>query len=193
MSEIKLIVGLGNPGSEYVATRHNVGFWLVDALSEQARQPLNVEPKFKASLATIDYKGHSLKILKPLTYMNRSGECVGAFARFYKITPENILVVHDDLDLPPGTARLKFDGGHGGNNGIRDIVSHLGTKEFYRLRLGIGHPGQKDDVTDYVLTKPSLSDKAKILEAINHTFDVLPDIVEGKMDKAMNHLHTVTK
>lgn len=193
MSEIKLLVGLGNPGAEYAATRHNVGFWLVDELVTQVKQAFHVEAKFQGALATIDYQGFALKVLKPLTYMNRSGQSVAAIAKFYKIAPNHILVIHDDLDLPAGVARLKFDGGHGGNNGIRDIASHLGTKSFYRLRLGIGHPGNKEGVSDYVLTRPSLSDKQKIQTAISHTFDVLPDIIQGKMDKAMNQLHTLTK
>jgi PTH1 family peptidyl-tRNA hydrolase len=190
---IKLIVGLGNPGPEYAKTRHNVGFWFVETLCEQERQSLQPQSKFKGLIAELSIKSHPCRVLEPTTYMNRSGESILALAQFYKIKPDEILVVHDDLDLPVGSARLKLDGGHGGHNGLRDIISRLGTKEFYRLRLGIGHPGNRDDVHDYVLQRPSVADRASLLEAIDKSLIALPDIVAGLNDKAMNYLHTDTK
>ncbi len=190
---IQLIVGLGNPGNEYAATRHNVGYWFVDKLCEQSRVNLSPETKFKGLTATASLAGHSFRLLQPTTYMNRSGEATLAVANFYKIKPEEILVIHDELDLPVGTARLKLDGGHGGHNGLRDIIARLGTNQFYRLRLGIGHPGNRDDVHDYVLHRPSLSDKEKMIEAIDLALIALPDVLAGKLEKAMNYLHTAAK
>lgn len=192
-SPIQLIVGLGNPGPEYVNTRHNAGFWFVNHLCEQQRASLAIETKFKGHVATITFPGNAIRALLPMTYMNRSGQSVSALCNFFKIEPNQILVVHDELDLPPGSARLKFDGGDGGHNGLKDIISHLGTKQFHRLRLGIGHPGNRDDVANYVLHHPSLSDKENILTSIDHALRVLPDIVDGKFSKAMNELHTLTK
>jgi len=186
---IQLIVGLGNPGPEYETTRHNAGFWFIDKLSQQSK----LEKKFKGEVATANFENASCLLLKPLTYMNRSGEAVLAVANFYKIKPEEILVVHDELDLLPGSARLKIDGGHGGYNGLRDIIARLGTNRFYHLRIGIGHPGTKDDVHDYVLHRPSLSDKDKIFSAIDKALFVLPHIMQGKIEKAMNELHTEAK
>ncbi len=190
---IQLIVGLGNPGNEYAATRHNVGYWFVEKLCEQARANLSPETKFKGLTANASLSGHSFRVLQPTTYMNRSGEATQAISNFYKIKPEEILVIHDELDLPVGTARLKLDGGHGGHNGLRDIIARLGTNQFYRLRLGIGHPGNRDEVHDYVLHRPSLSDKEKIIEAIDLALIALPDVVAGKIEKAMNYLHTAAK
>lgn len=190
---IALIVGLGNPGPEYVQTRHNVGFWLVHELVEKQKASLTLEPKFKGYVTQFEVNKKPLRVLLPNTYMNLSGQSVGAFCNFYKIKPDEIIVVHDELDLPPGTARLKMDGGDGGHNGLRDIISHLGTKQFYRLRLGIGHPGNRDDVSDYVLHRPSLDDKTKIMNAISHSLDILPDITEGKISHAMKILHTNAK
>lgn len=190
---IQLIVGLGNPGPQYANTRHNVGFWLAEKLCETFRATLAPEGKFKGHVGLIQAGQHSCRILLPMTYMNRSGEAVLAIANFYKILPNEILVVHDELDLPVGSARLKFDGGHGGHNGLRDIDARLNTKGFYRLRLGIGHPGNKDDVSDYVLHRPSKSDEQNILSAIDHALSVLPDVLTGNIDKAMNVLHTIAK
>lgn len=192
-SQIQLIVGLGNPGPEYVNTRHNVGFWLVEHLCEQQKTPLCLETKFKGHVATVSFQGRPIRALLPMTYMNRSGQSVSALSQFFKIEPNQILVIHDELDLPPGSARLKFDGGDGGHNGLKDIISHLGTKQFYRLRLGIGHPGNRDEVSDYVLHRPSLSDKQKILTSIEQALHVLPDVVNGNFNKAMNALHTIAK
>lgn len=190
---IQLIVGLGNPGPQYANTRHNVGFWLAERFAEQHRANLQPESKFKGHVGTVQSGNISCRVLLPMTYMNRSGESVLAIAQFYKILPNEILVIHDELDLPVGSARLKFDGGHGGHNGLRDIDARLNTKGFYRLRLGIGHPGHRDDVSDYVLNRPSKSDEQSILTAIDHALSVLPDVLNGNIDKAMNVLHTVAK
>lgn len=189
---IQLIVGLGNPGAEYANTRHNAGYWFIEKLCNQFRKELVLETKFKGSLTQLQIQQQSCRILQPNTFMNHSGQSVAAVAHFYKIPPEQILVIHDELDLPVGSARLKLDGGHGGHNGLRDIISHLGTKQFYRLRLGIAHPGTKEDVINYVLQRPSKSDQAKILAAIDDSLMVLPDVVEGKTEKAMNRLHSIT-
>lgn len=191
--KIQLIVGLGNPGPQYAATRHNVGFWLVDKLCDNHHVKLTHEAKFKGGIASVIIKNHPCKLLEPLTYMNRSGESVLSLCHFYKIPPEEILVVHDELDLPPGVARLKLDGGHGGHNGLRDIVAHLGTKRFYRLRIGIGHPGEKDDVVNFVLQRPNKDDENKINTAVDHALDVLPEVIHGNIEKAMTALHTATK
>jgi PTH1 family peptidyl-tRNA hydrolase len=190
---IQLIVGLGNPGPQYANTRHNVGFWLAERFLEQARATLLPESKFKGHVGLVQTGNVNCRVLLPMTYMNRSGESVLAIANFYKILPNEILVVHDELDLPVGSARLKFDGGHGGHNGLRDIDARLNAKGFYRLRLGIGHPGNRDDVSDYVLHRPSKSDEQNILTAIDHALSVLPDVLSGNIDKAMNVLHTVAK
>ncbi|HRE32606.1 MAG TPA: aminoacyl-tRNA hydrolase [Candidatus Berkiella sp.] len=190
---IQLIVGLGNPGQQYANTRHNVGFWLAERLCEQSRAQLQPENKFKGHVAQIQSGNQTCRVILPMTYMNRSGEAVLAIAQFFKILPAEILVVHDELDLPVGSARLKFDGGHGGHNGLRDIDARLNTKGFYRLRLGIGHPGNKHDVTNYVLNRPSRSEEQTINTAIDHALTVLPDVLKGNIDKAMNVLHTVAK
>ncbi len=190
---IQLIVGLGNPGLEYAKTRHNAGYWFIEKLADQTRATLQPESKFKSLTAQITLNGQSCRLLQPTTYMNLSGEATLAAAKFYKIKPEEILVVHDELDLPVGSARLKLDGGHGGHNGLRDIMARLSSNQFYRLRLGIGHPGNRDDVHDYVLHKPSLSDMQLIIEAIDKSLTALPDIVAGNFNKAMNFLHTSNK
>jgi len=192
MAALRLIVGLGNPGAEHLRTRHNAGFWFVDALSRQVGGRFGVESKLRGETAKIHYEGRSLWLLKPITYMNASGASVAAALRYWKIAPEEMLVVHDDLDLPPGAARLKFDGGHGGQNGLRDIFAHIGHGQFHRLRLGIGHPGpgNRDRVTPWVLGRPSAADEQAILDAIAASFEVLPLIVEGEFEKAMLQLHT---
>lgn len=192
-TQIKLIVGLGNPGSEYALTRHNAGYWFVEKICEQYHGTLNLENKFKGCLGKVSIAGQPCLVFQPITYMNLSGQALQLISRFYKIPLANCLVVHDDLDLPAGAARLKFDGGHGGHNGLRDIFSQSGTKEFFRLRLGIGHPQIKSKVLDYVLQRPSKSDQALILNAIDASMDALPDMVQGNIEKAMNQLHTVTK
>jgi PTH1 family peptidyl-tRNA hydrolase len=185
--EIDLIVGLGNPGSQYARTRHNVGFWLLDQLAASGAD-LRVESKFQAEVGTLKFGGRRVALLKPTTYMNLSGQAVGAYARYYKIQPAAILVVHDELDLAPGTVRLKRGGGHGGHNGLRDITAQIGA-EFLRLRLGIGHPGSADKVVEYVLGNPPTDDRLAIEDAIGRGLLVMPEIVAGQTDKIMNQLN----
>ncbi len=190
MTGLRLIVGLGNPGAEHLRTRHNAGAWLVDALAQREGTRFGVESKLRAETAKIVLDGQPLWLLKPTTFMNASGASVGAALRYWKITPEEMLVAHDDLDLPPGAARLKFDGGHGGQNGLRDLFAHIGHGQFHRLRLGIGHPGHKDRVTGWVLGRPSAADEAHIIDAIARSLDVLPLMVAGEFNEAMKKLHT---
>lgn len=192
MSSVKLIVGLGNPGQQYVQTRHNAGFWFVEDVARQYGVQFRPETKFLGEAARVQSSGVDAWLLKPMTYMNRSGQSIQALAKFYKIAPEEILVVHDELDLEPGVARLKKGGGHGGHNGLRDTIAALGTKEFQRLRLGIGHPGSSKQVVDYVLKAPSKTELTAIETAIDEAGRVLPDVLGGKMEKAMNQLHTAT-
>ena len=188
-ANIRLIVGLGNPGADYVDTRHNAGFWFVDAVAAAHAAPFRMEKKFHGEVARFYAGGHEIWLLKPDTFMNLSGQAVQALARFYKIDLEHILVAHDDLDLPPGTVRLKQGGGHGGHNGLRDIVSKMGGNGFQRLRLGIGHPGDKNKVTGHVLKKSSTDDQVEIERAIEQAMKVLPDVINGDLQKAMNQLH----
>ena len=154
MAGLRLIVGLGNPGAEHIRTRHNAGFWFIDALARRESARFGMESKLHGETAKINLDGQTLYLLKPTTYMNKSGIAIASALRYWKIEPEEMLVAHDDLDLPPGAARLKFDGGHGGQNGLRDTFAHLGHGKFHRLRLGIGHPGHKDRVTPWVLGRP---------------------------------------
>ena len=188
---IALIIGLGNPGKEYEATRHNAGFWFVDAVARQQQVSFKSEKKFHCQLTRFKYAGHDVWLLKPETFMNLSGKSVQAVCQFYKIPLDKILVAHDELDLEPGVARLKKGGGHGGHNGLRDIMQRMG-KDFYRLRLGIGHPGHKERVTGHVLNKVSSDDERAIEQAIDETLRVLPEIISGDISKAMNTLHSNT-
>jgi len=190
-SKIELIVGLGNPGVKYEQTRHNAGFWLIDGLAQSKGAVLRNEAKFHGESCKITISGQTVWLLKPLGYMNHSGQSLAAMAAYYKIPLETILVVHDELDLPPGTLRLKKGGGHGGHNGLRDIMAHFGSKEFMRLRVGIGHPGDRHEVTDYVLGSPGNGDKSAIIDAINEALAVLPQIIVGEYQKVMNHLHAI--
>jgi PTH1 family peptidyl-tRNA hydrolase len=190
MSEIKLIVGLGNPGGEYEATRHNAGFWWVDEIARAHHCSFRHDAKFHGLVARGNVHGQELFLLKPQTYMNVSGRAVVALALFYKILPQQILVAHDELDLPPGTAKLKLGGGHGGHNGLKDIIAHLGTKDFWRLRIGIGHPGESADVANYVLNAPRREEAELMEEAMRRAQDVSALIVEGKMEAAMLKLHS---
>jgi len=190
MAALRLIVGLGNPGAEYLRTRHNAGFWFIDALAQRENARFGFEGKLLAETAKIHLDGQTLYLLKPTTFMNKSGSAVNAALRYYKIEPEEMLVAHDELDLPPGTARLKFDGGHGGQNGLRDIVGHLGHGKFHRLRVGIGHPGHKDRVTPWVLGRAGAQDENAIIDAVADALDVLPLAVRGEMNEAMKRLHT---
>jgi len=185
-----MIVGLGNPGSQYEQTRHNAGFWFLERLANIYHASLRAESKFHGSVAKVVISGSDVWLLQPDTFMNLSGQSIAALSRFYKIDPEQILVVHDELDLSPGTARLKQGGGHGGHNGLRDTIARLGTKMFARLRIGIGHPGDKSRVHDYVLHRASQDDQIAIDLAIQNAIDVVELIVNGDWDKAMNRLHT---
>lgn len=186
---ITLIAGLGNPGTEYARTRHNAGFWFLDALAAAQGAALRAEPKLSAEVAKTSIGGQSVWLLKPTTFMNRSGQSVQAALSYYKLAPEDCLVVHDDLDLAAGTARLKFDGGHGGQNGLRDLIQRLGHARFHRLRVGIGHPGHKDQVTPWVLGRPGAADEQAIRDAIDSALAVLPDVIAGRVDAAMQRLH----
>ena len=190
MAGLRLIVGLGNPGPEHARTRHNAGFWFVDALAERERARFGLESKLFGETAKVEIAGQQVWLLKPATFMNLSGKSVAAALRYWKIEPEEALLVHDELDLPPGVARLKFDGGHGGQNGLRDTMRLLGHGKFHRLRIGIGHPGHKDKVTPWVLGKPGRDDEAAILRAIDDAAGVLPLAVQGNFPDAMTRLHT---
>jgi PTH1 family peptidyl-tRNA hydrolase len=193
-ADIRLIVGLGNPGADYTDTRHNAGFWFMDSLAQQLSVSFRFDKRFNAAEAKIQVQSltnsKDIILLKPQTFMNRSGQSVGGVARYYKLLPAQILVVHDELDLAPGDNRLKQGGGHGGHNGLRDIINHLVVKDFFRLRVGIGHPGDRNQVIKYVLHKPSISDQSAIEEANQRSLDVMPQVFEGRLDKAMQALHT---
>ncbi|HZH42638.1 MAG TPA: aminoacyl-tRNA hydrolase [Lysobacter sp.] len=190
MAGLRLIVGLGNPGPEHARTRHNAGFWFVDALAEQAGAQFGLDAKLFGETAKATLAGEPVWLLKPATFMNLSGKSIATALRYWKIEPEQMLVAHDELDLPPGTARLKFDGGHGGQNGLRDIIRLLGHARFHRLRVGIGHPGHKDRVTPWVLGRPGRDDEAAILRAVDDALGVLPLAVQGDFNEAMKRLHT---
>lgn len=187
---VQLIVGLGNPGNEYEQTRHNAGFFFVDAVARLYSASFKSEKKFHADVARISIDGQEVWLLKPDTFMNLSGQAIQAFTNFYKIKLENILVAHDELDLEPGVARLKKDGGHGGHNGLRDTIEKMSGKNFLRLRIGIGHPGDKNKVSGYVLKKASSDDQIDIERAIDQALKVLPQVIDGDLAKAMNELHT---
>jgi len=190
MTAIRLIVGLGNPGREYEDTRHNAGCWWLDAFARAEGFGFRSEHKFHGLAARGIWHGHELWLLKPQTFMNVSGRSVGALAQFYKIAPAEILVVHDELDLPPGNAKLKLGGGHGGHNGLKDIIAHLGSRDFWRLRLGIGHPGARAEVSNFVLNNPRREERDAIDHAIARALDVASLIVEGKQEAAMLKLHS---
>ena len=189
-NKIKMIVGLGKPGSEYEQTRHNAGFWFIDELAWQYKATLKEEKKFFGSVARISISGSDLWLLKPSTFMNRSGQAVAALAQFYKIKPEEILVVHDELDIPCGRIKFKLGGGNGGHNGLKDIQARLGTPDFYRLRLGIDHPGERNLVVGYVLNKPSPEHRQQIDEAINKSLKAVPMLLAGEWEEAVRFLHS---
>lgn len=189
-NKIKMMVGLGNPGSEYEQTRHNAGFWFIDELAWQYKASLKEEKKFFGSVARISISGSDLWLLKPSTFMNRSGQAVAALAQFYKIKPEEILVVHDELDIPCGRIKFKLGGGNGGHNGLKDIQARLGTPDFYRLRLGIDHPGDRNLVVGYVLNKPSPEHRQQIDEAINKSLKAVPILLAGEWEEAVRFLHS---
>jgi PTH1 family peptidyl-tRNA hydrolase len=190
-ASIRLIVGLGNPGGEYLGTRHNAGADFVEELARQAGAPLQPDSKFFGLAGRATLSGHDLRLLIPTTFMNRSGKAVAAMASFYKIDPGEILVAHDELDIPAGSARFKRGGGHGGHNGLRDIVPALGNnRDFYRLRIGIGHPGHASRVTGYVLGAPSGEDRSRIDASIDEAIAALPLLLDGNEAGAMNRLHS---
>jgi peptidyl-tRNA hydrolase, PTH1 family len=187
---IKLFVGLGNPGPEYEATRHNAGAWWVDALAQELKVTLVPDRSYHGLVARTTLQGHTVWLLEPRTFMNLSGRSVAALTRFFKIPPEEMLVVHDELDLVPGQAKLKFGGSHAGHNGLRDIHAQLGTDDFWRLRLGIGHPGVRDEVVNWVLKRPMADQRTAIEECIAHTLKAVPAMLAGEMDKATLLVHT---
>ncbi len=186
---IRLVVGLGNPGPQYEATRHNVGFWFTEHLASRNGGRFRLETKFHGLLCRLQVGGVDLRLLNPTTFMNRSGQSVAAVARFFDIPPEEILVAHDELDLPAGTLRLKQGGGHAGHNGLRDIISALGSRDFWRLRIGIDRPADRQQVVNYVLSRPSREDAALLLDALDDAERCLPEVLAGEFQKAMNRLH----
>ncbi len=189
-SSIQLIVGLGNPGAEYRETRHNAGYWFVEDVAERHGCCFRSERRFHGDTCMFTLEGRACRLLKPTTFMNRSGQSVAALVNYYRIPLEQVLVVHDELDLPPGAVRLKQGGGHGGHNGLRDIISVLGGRDFWRLRVGIGHPGDSRKVVGYVLGRPSKEDDLSIRDALSRAEDELPDILGGAFQRVMNRLHT---
>ena len=191
MTAIRLIVGLGNPGSEYRGTRHNAGADFAEELARLHGGALRAESRFFGLTGQVNLAGHELRLLVPTTFMNRSGKAVAAMATFFKINPDQILVAHDELDIAPGTARFKRGGGHGGHNGLRDIIPALGNNnDFYRLRIGIGHPGHASRVSGYVLSKPSAEDRERIDASIQEAISALPLLLDGDATKAMTRLHS---
>lgn len=188
-TDIQLVAGLGNPGREYAQTRHNAGFWLVDELARRHGGSWRREPRFDAELARVRIDGHELWLVKPQAFMNRSGGVTAAVAGFYKIAAPGVLVVHDELDLPAGTVRLKQGGGSGGHNGLKDLIAHLG-EGFWRLRLGIGHPGSRDLVTDYVLGRASSAEQPLLDDGVRLGADCLPQVLAQGAQQVMKSLHT---
>jgi len=186
---IRVVVGLGNPGPEHLNTRHNAGFWFVDLLAKRHGGEFRDYRKYSGETTRVTIAGHDLILLKPTTYMNRSGLSVRQVSDFFKVAPEDILVAHDELDIPVGTLRLKAGGGHGGHNGLRDTIAHIG-ENFWRLRLGIGHPGNKAEVIDYVLTRAPRAEEELILEAVNTAADCMPLLLEQGAERAMTKLHS---
>jgi PTH1 family peptidyl-tRNA hydrolase len=187
---IRLIAGLGNPGPEYEDTRHNAGFWWVDEVARSLKVPLQMERGHFGLLGRANVEGHTVWLAEPQTFMNLSGKCVASVARFYKIAPQEVLVVHDELDLPPGEAKLKQGGGHAGHNGLRDIHAQLGSPDYWRLRIGIGHPGNKGEVPNWVLKKPSPDDRIAIAQTLDRCLKALPHLIAGEMAKATALIHT---
>jgi PTH1 family peptidyl-tRNA hydrolase len=187
---IRLFVGLGNPGPEYEQTRHNAGFWWLDALARELKLNLSAEKSYHGLVARTSIQGQSVWLLAPQTFMNLSGKSVAALAHFFKIPPQEILVAHDDLDIAPGEAKLKLGGSHAGHNGLRDIHTQLGTDQYWRLRLGVGHPGNKAEVVHWVLKKPMLDHRIAIDQAIDRALKALPQLLAGDMEQATRLVHT---
>ena len=190
MSQVKLIVGLGNPGNQYEKTRHNAGFWFIDTLASQLGESLKQDNKFHGEVLKTAINYRNVWLLKPDTFMNKSGQAIAALANFYKIEPEEILIIHDELDIPPGAIRFKVGGGHGGHNGLKDTVAKIGSKNFQRIRVGIGHPGHASKVSGYVLGKAPTEDRIEIENAIERALKLLPEIIDGKQQLVMNTLHS---
>lgn len=188
---IRLIVGLGNPGSEYSRTRHNAGFWFVEQLAEQSNAQFAGESRFHGEATRINSGGVDCRLLKPTTFMNESGRAVQAMLDYFKIDATEMLVAHDEIDLDSGIVRLKKGGGHGGHNGLRDIISCTGEKNFLRLRIGVGHPGQRDAVTPHVLGKPGSEDQTLIDTAIDNALSIMPMLFDGDLQKATSKLHSL--
>jgi len=188
---IDLIAGLGNPDPEYLATRHNAGFWFVDTLARSHGARFSPQKKLEAEATEITLGGHRIRLLKPMTYMDESGRALAKAINFFRIPPERVLVAYDELDLPPGRARLKFDGGHAGHNGMRSIISHIGSS-FWRIRIGVGHPGDRSKVTGYVLRRAPQAEENLILDSISEAIGILPDLIEQGGQPAMNRLHATS-
>ena len=189
IDSIKLLVGLGNPGDKYEATRHNAGFWWIDQVAASTKSKLALDSKLFGVVGKLN-SSNDVWLLKPTTFMNASGKAVAALANYYKITPAQILVIHDELDLPPETAKLKKGGGHGGHNGLKDIAAALGTPDFWRLRLGIGHPGDRNEVINFVLKAPLKDELSAINRCIDDSVNILPQLLSGDFENAMLKLHT---
>ena len=189
LPNIKLVVGLGNPQKNLLLTRHNVGYWYLDKLLEKFDSKLVEDKKLNSFWCKVEYKGDSIYLVKPSLFINDSGKSISSFIKYYKISPENILVIHDDIDLNVGDTRLKFGGGHGGHNGLRDIINHIG-KNYWRLRVGVGHPGEKSLVHNYVLNNPSKKDNLEITISINESFENIDILLDGQFDKYTKILHT---
>jgi PTH1 family peptidyl-tRNA hydrolase len=186
---LRIIVGLGNPGPEHLVTRHNAGFWFVDLLARRHGGEFRDYRKFSGETAKVNIEGQEIVLLKPTTYMNRSGLSIRQLSDFYKFSPDDILIAHDELDLPVGSVRLKQGGGHGGHNGLRDAIAHIG-ETFWRLRLGIGHPGNKAEVIDYVLTRAPRAEEDLIMDAVGTAVDCIPMLLEQGAERAMTRLHS---
>jgi len=187
---ISLIVGLGNPGDEYKKTRHNAGFLLLDALAAKLGVSFAYEAKFKADTASCLINGKTVRLIKPQSFMNKSGLSVSMCANYFDVPIEQVLVVHDELDIEPGVTRLKVGGGHGGHNGLRDVIAHLSSKDFYRLRIGVGHPGDRNKVVSYVLKAPSKSESILLESSIDQVIDEIPSICGGEYQQVMQRLHS---
>jgi PTH1 family peptidyl-tRNA hydrolase len=188
-TDLKIIVGLGNPGPEHLLTRHNAGFWFVDALAAKLGVRFRSHTRFQGEICRVEFAGDEVTLLKPMTYMNRSGLSIRALADYQKVQPQQVMVVHDELDLPVGEARFKQGGGHGGHNGLRDTITHLGP-DFWRLRVGIGHPGDKSQVIDFVLRRAPKAEEEQILTSVGKAVDALDTFIDKGAERAMNELHS---
>lgn len=190
---VRLVAGLGNPGTRYLRTRHNAGFWLVDEIARRFGASFSSQRKFNGDIGRVRISGIECHLLKPMTFMNHSGLAISQFVRYYRLAPRSILIAHDDVDLSPGTVRLKQGGGHGGHNGLRDAINALGTPDFNRLRIGVGHPGCRDDVIGYVLSSPSRDEQEAIDAGIASACEILQLLVDGEWEPAFQRLHTAAR